>query len=1300
MELPKQYDSTKVEEKIYQKWEASGYFDPDNLPLPADAPVFSIMMPPVNVTGVLHLGHALENAIMDTEIRYQRMRGKRAFILPGTDHAAVATQAKVEQELIKSGQYKNPRAELGREKLLKIIREYAENSQTTILSQIKKMGTSCDWSRLAYTFDQQREKAVNEMFIRMYNDGLIYRGHRVVNWSVKGQSTLSDDELEYKEQPGKLYTFKYSRDFPIPIATTRPETKLGDTAVAVNPDDPRYAQYVGAEFEIEVGAKKPLQIKVIADDAVDPTFGTGALGVTPAHSQIDFELKEKHGLKLVQIIDRYGRMTEEAGTEYAGLKVLEARDKFVDYLKERGLLIKEEEIIQNVGASDRFGDVVEVIPMLQWFVDVNKRIPGRNKSFKDLMKEVFTTGLDGDANQKIKITPERFEKSYFNWIDNLRDWCISRQIWWGHQIPVYYKKQLTINKEQGVDITYFVHSTTTDNQQDLRTGWNGGEYGEKGEKQNQELKKIIRERGDKYDVVFCSDLSRARQTAEIVFGENNTQIIMDARLRECNYGDLNGKPEDKFKEEKYYIDNPHPNGESYNDVKNRIQNFLKEVAEKFNGKKVAIVAHKAPQLAIESIINNVSLEKALDNDWRKRKAWQAGWNYIYGGNKTWDLKIYGKDMFQGLVNGKKTIEIRAGKPESAEKYWGDFKTGDMIEFHLADEKMDKFIDGVKSERRTIEKVKCFDNFEGLFKEYPAGQDYPGKNAEELKAWYEARPVLNERIKKYGLWVFELKQIKDTGIVLTFFRHTQTESNKKGVTMGRTDMSLNNEGIKQAGEIAEKIKERHYDLIFCSPLKRARETAEILFGKNNLRIDKRLIEIDFGQLTGKSSLEADDYREAGFPGGESYYDVSRRVNNFLEEIFIKYPGKKIAIVAHSNIWKVLENIINDQPLNINFLKQHTPLGPVEFNFSEIKYVQSEAPKGENWEQDPDTLDTWFSSGLWTFSTLGWPDKTDDLKKFHPTTWMQMGYEILFFWMARMILMSSYALNEIPFKEVYIHGMLRDKQGKKFSKSLGNGIDPRDICDKYGTDALRLSLISGVTPGNDARFYEDKVVGFRNFANKLWNIGRFIQMSPYGRSLEGGQINKTIKPTTLADQWIISRLNNIIKEATEDFDHYRFSLASEKLYEFAWHELADWYVEIAKKQGDENTYQLLTEVYLKTLTLLHPFMPFITEVVFESFRPEKMLMIEKWPAADEDKINAQTEQNFKALQDLITAIRSWRKEKNIEPKEILKIKVASDDDLIKKEKNIIDYLAKVEVESVDKLAECDLEVAGMKVKIGVI
>ena len=363
------------------------------------------------------------------------------------------------------------------------------------------MGTSCDWSRLAYTFDGEREKAVNEMFVRMYNDGLIYRGYRVVNWSVKGQSTLSDDELVYEERQAKFYTFKYTNDFPIPIATTRPETKLGDTAVAVNPEDKRYKKYIGKVFEVEIGAQKSLKIKIIADPAVDPNFGTGALGVTPAHSQIDFEMKEKYGLELIPVIDKYGRMTEEAGKEYAGLKVLEAREKFVNYLKENNLLIKEEEITQNVGTSDRFGDVVEVIPMLQWFVDVNKKIPGRNKSLKDLMKEVFTTGLNGDQNQKIKITPERFEKNYFNWIDNLRDWCISRQIWWGHRIPVYYRKlenqKSKIKNQKILDITYFVHGTTTDNEKGLKTGWRDGELSKLGEQQNEELKKTVRERGDK-----------------------------------------------------------------------------------------------------------------------------------------------------------------------------------------------------------------------------------------------------------------------------------------------------------------------------------------------------------------------------------------------------------------------------------------------------------------------------------------------------------------------------------------------------------------------------------------------------------------------------------------------------------------------------------------------------------------------------------------------------------------------------------------------------------------------------------
>ncbi|MBU4512717.1 class I tRNA ligase family protein, partial [Patescibacteria group bacterium] len=467
--LPKTYNAKDYEDKIYQKWEKSGFFNPDVCVRKAvcekDAPVFSLMMPPPNVTGVLHLGHALENALMDTMTRYQRMQGKRTLFLPGTDHAAVATQSRVEQNLIESGKYKNPRQELGREVLLKIIRKYAEDCKGTILKQVKKLGSSCDWSRLAYTFDEERSEAVNTMFKKMYDDGLIYRGYRVVNWSVRGQSTCSDDELVHVERKATLYTFKYSKDFPISIATTRPETKLGDTAVAVNPNDKRYKKYIGKEFTVDVGATKPLNIKIIADNQVDIKFGTGAVGVTPAHSQIDYEMynqckAQNNPINLISVIGEDGRMNKNAGIEYEGLRVKEAREKFIEYLRKNGLIEKEEKITQNVGTSDRFKDPVEVLPMEQWFVDVNKDIPGRDKSLKDLMRDAVTVGHRGDPKQKVKITPKRFEKSYLQWIDNLRDWCISRQIWWGHRIPVWYSDKKTRKQEnkktnESVEITYY-----------------------------------------------------------------------------------------------------------------------------------------------------------------------------------------------------------------------------------------------------------------------------------------------------------------------------------------------------------------------------------------------------------------------------------------------------------------------------------------------------------------------------------------------------------------------------------------------------------------------------------------------------------------------------------------------------------------------------------------------------------------------------------------------------------------------------------------------------------------------------
>lgn len=768
-ELPKIYEPQKIEDEIYKRWEESGYFNPDNI----DGEHYSIMMPPPNVTGVLHLGHALENSLMDLMTRFQRMQGKKTLLLPGTDHAAVATQAKVEKILIEKG-IKHPREELGREKLLEEIRDFAENSKSTILKQIRKMGTSCDWSRLSYTFDEKRSKAVNEVFVKMFNDGLIYRGYRVVNWSVKGQSTCSDDELEYKERTTKLYTFHYSKDFPISIATTRPETKLGDTAVAVNPNDGRFKKYIGQTFTVNVGAIKPLEIKIIADDNVDVDFGTGAVGVTPAHSAIDFEMHERqkslgNPIGLIPVINEQGKMNQNAG-KYAGLSVEDAREKFVTWLKKSDLLENEEEITHSVGMSDRFGDVVEALPMTQWFVDVNKKIPGKEKSLKELMYDAVAIGHNGDPSQKVTITPERFVKTYFNWIENLRDWCISRQIWWGHRIPVWYK---------------------------------------------------------------------------------------------------------------------------------------------------------------------------------------------------------GEEIYCGL---------------------------------------------------------------------------------------------------------------------------------------------------------------------------------------------------------------------------------------------------------------------------------------------------EAPKEEGWQQDSDTLDTWFSSGLWTFSTLGWPEKTNELERYHPSSWMQMGYEILFFWMARMILMSTYALDQIPFKNVYIHGILRDEKGQKFSKSLGNTLDPIKIVEKYGCDALRISLIMGVSPGNDSRFYEEKVESSRNFVNKLWNITRYV-LTSYPADERKLDMEKLLP----SDIWILQKFSSLIESVNNDFKSFQFSQAAEKLREFTWSEFADWYLEIAKfeENKDEKNW-ILNNILEDLVRMWHPFAPFITETIWKESGKKTLLIAEKWPSSEkygmemEDQKRENYIRCFELVCEAIVSIRNIRIENKIDLKAklavVIRIKTA--------------------------------------------
>ncbi len=823
--LDKAYEPKKYEDEIYKRWEESGFFNPDVCVAKgvtkADAESFSIVLPPPNVTGTLHMGHAAMLAIEDAMVRYHRMKGDQTLWLPGTDHAAVATESKVEGLLIKDEGFTKPKEELGREKFLERVKKFAQDSHDTIVNQSKKMGSSLDWSREAYTLDDQRNLAVRTVFKDMYDAGLIYRGYRVVNWSVKGQSTCSDDELVHVERPGKLYYFKYSHDFPITIATTRPETKLGDTAVAVHPEG-KWKDFIGQEFTVANFAGKELKIKIIADKSVADDFGTGALGVTTAHSQTDFEmyLRQKalgNDIGLIQVIGEDGQMTAKAGSGYVGLSVEEARTKVVEWLSSEGLLEKEEDTIQNVGTSDRFKDVVEPLPKTQWFIDVNKSVPGRGMfadrelTLKEMMQEVV-------HNKNIEIIPDRFNKTYFSWIDNLRDWCISRQIWFGHQIPVWYC-MMCLDEKKGI-------------------------------------KKVV------------------------FYGENfdNTAVI-------------------------------------------------------------------------------------------------------------------------GKISSAKPI-VAINKPD-----------------------------------------KC-------------------------------------------------------------------------------------------------------DECGC--------------------LDQKLI-----------------------------------------------------------------------------------------------------------IQDPDSLDTWFSAGLWTFSALGWPGKLEDFKKYHPTSVLETGYDILFFWVARMILMTTYTLGEIPFKTVYLHGLVRDEQGRKMSKSLGNIIDPLDMIAKYGTDATRLSLLLGSTPGNDMKLSEEKIAGFRNFTNKLWNISRFV-IGGLKIDIKNWDSEKLPAAKTLADRWILARLHETIDSVTENIEKNNFSFAGETLRDFAWTDFADWYLEIAKIEGDKD--EILLYVLTNLLKLWHPYMPFVTEAIWqEMFGAEKMLMVENWPKffnikelEDGEEVRELAKnllekiddwKQFTLIQSIVVGIRALRNENKIEPVKMVKVLISA-------------------------------------------
>ena len=709
--LLKPYDPVAEEKVAYDLWEASGYFAPEKMIADGytapDATPYTIIMPPPNVTGVLHMGHALMLTVEDILIRYKRMRGYRTLWLPGTDHAAIATQSKVEKDIQKKEG--KSRYDLGREEMLRRIETFAKESHDTIASQIRVMGSSCDWSREAFTLDDKRTKAVRTVFKKMYDDGLIYRGHRIVNWDPKGQTTISDDEIVYQEEKTTFYYFKYG---PFTIGTARPETKFGDKYVVMHPKDTRYVDYAhGQTIDLE-WINGPITATIIKDESIDMEFGTGVMTITPWHSGVDFEIAERHGLDKEQIIDERGRLLPIA-EEFAGMKISEARGKIVEKLRAKGLVEKEEPYTHNIATAERTGGIIEPQIKLQWFINVNKPIPERaNKTLKELMREPV-------ANGTIQIVPDYFGKTYFHWIDNLKDWCISRQIWYGHRVPVWYKN----------------------------------------------------------DEIYCD--------------------------------------------------------------------------------------------------------------------------------------------------------------------------------------------------------------------------------------------------------------------------------------------------------------------------------------------------------------------------------------------------------------------------------------------------TEAPEGDEWAQDEDTLDTWFSSALWTFSTLGWPNNTEDLKVYHPTDVLETGYEILFFWVARMILMTQYTLDEIPFKTVYLHGTVRDGKGQKMSKSLGNGIDPLDIAQKYGADAGRMALVVGTAAGTDSKISEDKIKGYKHFANKIWNITRFV-LTNY---------EQTDVAFTEKDQALLKEWEEMARDVTREIEEYRLHTASEKLYQYIWTRFADEILEESKPllsgedlQVKASRQKLLLDLLAGNLKLLHPFMPFVTETIWKVLplkNKRPFIMVETWP-----------------------------------------------------------------------------------------
>ncbi len=960
-ELEKSYDASKVEDKIYQKWLDSGYFNPDNL----TGEPYIIIMPPPNVTGTLHIGHALGMTIQDILIRYHRMKGFKTLWLPGTDHAAIATQAKVETELYKKDG--KTRHDFTREEFLTLIENFAKESQNTIIEQIKRLGASCDWSREAYTLDEARSLAVRTAFKKMHGLGLIYRGKRIVNWDPKLQTTVSDDEIEWKEETAPFYYLKYG---PFVIGTARPETKFGDKYVVMHPDDKRYAKYKhGDKLELE-WINGPVTATVIKDSAVDMEFGTGVMTITPWHDLADNDIADRYDLDFEQIIDLAGKLLPVAG-QFAGLHIKKARPLIVEKLQAKGLVEKiDNKYTHRVAINSRGGGIIEPHILEQWFIDVNKEFAlshskiegittGQTVTLKQLMRHAVESG-------QIDIIPEHFKKIYFHWIDNLRDWCISRQIWYGHRVPVWYRGWAETDLSKIYTMGF--HERT---EPQVKAG------------------KTVTYRLRDHGVKIGDRFGLLNSQSNNIFGYGTIIDIKKTTVKDTPLHDP-------------------AHGATYTKRKELIEAF------QFHHPEIKVIEDTpvwiytysfGPAKDTEFVEQYVGIEPPLGDTWEQDPdtldTWFSSglWTFSTLGwpaQKIWDLKIYDSaNNFEALANGTKRFETRAGTAKNSQRDWSQFKIGDVINFSLVEENTEKLLSSQTVAKQVVS-IHRFNSIDQLLQKFDLKEIHPYK-PEEYKLWWESRPKYKERIEKFGIWAFELK---------------------------------------------------------------------------------------------------------------------------------------------------------------------------------------------DW----------------------------DLTVYHPTSVLETGYDILFFWVARMVLMSTALLGQVPFKTVFLHGLVRDKDRQKMSKSKGNIIDPLGVIDSYGTDALRFALIFSTAAGNDIPLSEDKIKGMKHFGNKLWNISRYILMNVTELKVENEKLK--VETQTEADKTIIEKLHSTVAEVTVHLDEFRLHEAAQSIYQFTWHDFADIYIEESKKQlADENLRQnteaILLYCLIVILKLLHPFMPFITEEIWSKFNQKDLLMVAEWP-----------------------------------------------------------------------------------------